>query len=141
MLTKPDSTDLAVARFAPVPDWSLAPRRVDAGNTQRAGIWSSRVEELATRLLEADEALSDPRWRRRQLSPGLRTGPRLLFEDHTEIPMVGQMIYLAGHLCTGDSTGSVVDDTVGGFRAQAIAVWVGLEIGQFACYDNGESEL
>lgn len=46
-----------------------------------------RIEELAVRLLESDEDLADPRWRRRQIAPGLGTGPALIFEDHSEIPM------------------------------------------------------
>ena len=48
---------------------------------------SERIEELAVRLLESDEDLRDPRWRRRHIAPGLGTGPALIFEDHSEIPM------------------------------------------------------
>ena len=51
---------------------------------------SERAADIAARLLESDGALQDPRWRRRHLAPGLGTGPALIFEDHSEIPMSPQ---------------------------------------------------
>ncbi len=86
MLTKPESIQPTGSSFAPVVDWTLIPRTNEAGAVS-AATWRDKVEELATRLLEADEALSDPRWRGPMVSPGLGHGPRLVFEDHSEIPM------------------------------------------------------
>jgi hypothetical protein len=86
LLTTPDSFDPSVFRFAPVPEWSLEPAPGDTGRTTAAR-WYPRVDEVATRLLESDDAISDPRWRRPGLSSGIGAGSRLFFEDHSEIPM------------------------------------------------------
>ena len=86
MLAKPDTRRPTTLGFAPLPAWSLAPHTTDVG-ANTAAMWADRVEAIATRLLEADDALSDPRWLHHGVRPGLGHGPRLFMEDHSEIQM------------------------------------------------------
>ena len=72
-------------RLGASPGWRV-PRSVESQPQTVDETQAERIAELARRLLDSDEALRDPRWRRRVV-PGLGAGPACIFEDHSEIPL------------------------------------------------------
>lgn len=54
--------------------------------------------------------------------------------NHSDIPDPGQIFYQVGHQCTETASDPVRDATSS--PNSSFAVWIGLEVGQYICYDN-----